>query len=763
MRTIFRIAKNEFYTLFYSPIAWFILIIFSFQIYSGFTSLLGYYADTVSLGRSIAPNTTIDLFLRGAGAPLRAVTSYLYLYVPLLSMGLISQEFNNGTIKLLFSSPVTGTQIILGKFLSMMFYGLFLMAILFVLLIVSEFLVPNLFTPTVLTGFLGIYLLFCTYVAIGLFMSTLTSYQMIAALGTLTILSVLNFVGDLGQNIDFVRDISFWLSISGRAEQFLWGLICSEDIIYFVIVTILFIVLSIIRLESDRQNNTKLVKAAKYTGAIVLCLLIGYVTSRPVFKLYYDATENKQHTLTPNSQEILSKIKGDLTITTYVNLMDKNHAYNGFPKNWNNDKKKFEQYIRFKPELQMNYILFYDTIPGQGMTLESMQEEVDKIIVLNDLNPKKILTPKEIREVIDLRSEENKFVRLIETDNGKKTYLRMYDDTRRYPGESEISVALKTLIEKRPLVAFIAGHNERSVDLGGDVNYLKFSKILSQRESLINQGFDPISLYIKNGEIPSEVDILVIADPQIPYSPDELQAVNKYIERGGNLIIAGEPRRSGIVNEITKSLGLGIIPGTLVHTTGDNRPDLLFVPITAESSSISAGLGRISSLGGRVSMPSAGGIGIIEDKGYKITPLVATENVGYWNELETTNFSNEVPVLNPSIGEYEGSIPTALALLKKTGDKEQKIIVLGDADFLSNAELSINRTDQSANWAFIVNSFKWLADDKFPIDVSRPNSTDNDIKITPQSHALLTIALKWVVPGLLLLVAIGVWIKRRRQ
>ncbi len=60
--------------------------------------------------------------------------------------------------------------------------------ILVVPLIISEILVPDLFTPTVLVGILGVYLLFCTYAAIGLFMSTLTSYQIIAALGTLTAL-----------------------------------------------------------------------------------------------------------------------------------------------------------------------------------------------------------------------------------------------------------------------------------------------------------------------------------------------------------------------------------------------------------------------------------------------------------------------------------------------------------------------------------------------------------------------------------------------
>ena len=748
MKTTFRIARNELCTLFYSPIAWLILIIFSFQVYSAFAQLLGFYADSISLGQNqFRGGITLDLFIRGAGAPFQTVTSYLFLYIPLLTMGLISQELSGGTIKLLFSSPVSGLQIVMGKFISMMAYGLLLIAVLLVVpLVISEILVPNLFTPTVLVGILGVYLLFCTYAAIGLFMSALTSYQMIAALGTLTMLSVLNFIGEIGQNIDFVRDISYWLSISGRVNKFLWGLICSEDFIYFIIVTLMFIGLSVLKLESGRQNNTKLVKAAKYVGFVVVCLLIGYATSRPVFKVYYDATENKQHTLTPNSQKILSQIKGGLTMTTYVNLMDQMAPY-GYPGNRNNDKRNFEKYIRFKPEMKQKYVFFYDSVAGSKVTKEEMLKQVEKATVVYSLNPKKILNPQQIHKIIDLRQEENRFVRVIETEGGKKAFLRMFEDGSRYPGENEISIAFKSFMVKKPLVAFVTGHNERSVHLDGDLNYRKFSTILPQRESLVNQGFEPISLPITDVGIPEDVDILVIADPQTAFSPEESSLIYKYIERGGNMIIAGEPRRSNIVNGIINQLGISMIPGTLVNVSGSDRPDLLFVPVTPQSSTISPELGRIASLGGKIAMPSAGGLGIVEDKGYEVVPLVVTESSGYWSELQTTNFANETPSLNPSKGENEGAIPTVLALSKKVGNKEQKIIVMGDADCISNAELSINRDKRSANWAYILNAFKWLSNDEYPIDISRPASSDDKIEITPAISSVISVVLKWVVPG----------------
>jgi len=69
--------------------------------------------------------------------------------------------------------------------------------------------VKNLDIPLILSGLLGIYLVLCAYSAIGLFMSTLTSYQIVAAVGTLVILTCLNFVGGLWQDIPVVQEITW--------------------------------------------------------------------------------------------------------------------------------------------------------------------------------------------------------------------------------------------------------------------------------------------------------------------------------------------------------------------------------------------------------------------------------------------------------------------------------------------------------------------------------------------------------------------------
>lgn len=94
------------------------------------------------------------------------------------------------------------------------------------------------------------------------------------------------FIGDVGQSISFVRDITYWLSISGRTYPFLSGMICSEDILYFIIVISLFIILSIMRLQSARKRKSKVVTFARYFAVIGGALFIGYLTSLPISKFY---------------------------------------------------------------------------------------------------------------------------------------------------------------------------------------------------------------------------------------------------------------------------------------------------------------------------------------------------------------------------------------------------------------------------------------------------------------------------------------------
>ena len=152
MRTIIRIAKTELRVLFYSPIAWLILVIFAFQIGMQITEGFDYLLKIKLMGKS-ASNLTKFLLTGGMGA-FSTVLSELYLYIPLLTMGLMSRELSSGLIKLLYSSPLSNRQIIFGKYISMMVYGLVLMGILFICSIFVAFSIKSPDIPLIFTAFI---------------------------------------------------------------------------------------------------------------------------------------------------------------------------------------------------------------------------------------------------------------------------------------------------------------------------------------------------------------------------------------------------------------------------------------------------------------------------------------------------------------------------------------------------------------------------------------------------------------------------------
>ncbi len=322
MRKIFKIALTELYTLFYSPIAWLILIIFTVQACMTYFRLVDIMLMQ-QFSRPLWYSIAKEMYTGSLGL-FPNMLVHLYLYIPLLTMGLMSREYSSGSIKLLYSSPVSSVQIIFGKFLSMMIYSFILVGILFLFVGFTAWNVPSFDMSLALSGLLGIYLVICSYAAIGLFMSSLTSYQVVAAVATLGALAFLNYVGRIGQEIPFVRDITYWLSISGRSDELINGLISSEDVFYFLIVIGLFLTLSIMVILSGKCKLSKSMAFTRYAGVIVLAMLLGYVTSRPGLQCSYDASLIKQNSLNPVSQEIMEKMEGGLTITTYVNLLEGN-------------------------------------------------------------------------------------------------------------------------------------------------------------------------------------------------------------------------------------------------------------------------------------------------------------------------------------------------------------------------------------------------------------------------------------------------------
>ncbi len=763
MKTIFRLAKTELRILFCSPVSWLILVIFAFQAGLNFSENFGGQLKRLALEYGLG-EVTMQTFAGYTGL-LVSMVNNLYLYIPLITMGLMSRELSSGSIKFLYSSPITTTQIILGKYLSILIYGFILMMILLIYVFFGYFTIENMDLPYVLTGVLGLYLLTCAYAAIGLFMSSITSYQVVAAMGTLAILAVLNFIGDVGQSISFVRDITYWLSISGRTYPFLSGMICSEDILYFIIVISLFIILSIMRLQSARKRKSKVVTFARYFAVIGGALFIGYLTSLPISKFYYDATALKKNTLTPGSQEVVEKLEGGLTITTYVNILDENYG-SALPDQLKNDFARFEQYVRFKPEIKMKYVYYYapsvqPSFPGRFEELQE-KERAEKICKIMDLDFDMFLSPEEIDQLVDLRAEGYRFVRVLERENGQKTILRLYNDMMKHPSETEITTALKRFLVPAPRIAFLTGHGERSVNSSGDRYYYTFAKSIYFRQSLINQGFDAFELSIKEHEIPEDVNILIIADMRTPLSPEEMEKLKHYIERGGNLFILGEPNRQEAMNPILGEFGVKLMPGTLVQQNPDYLPSIITAQLTDQAAAQSLSYAQLKGWGGTIVMPDASPLQYETNKGYSIKPIAVTRPRGSWNELETTDFLDGKLSLNEAIGEKEQSYPVVLSLTRANGGKEQRIVITGDADCISNAELANGRNGMFAiNFNFISETFKWLSYGEFPIDTSRPQAIDNGLRVTRKIEPWMNLFALGIIPFLLAFTGFTIWYKRK--
>ena len=763
MKSVFNIARAELQTLFYSPVAWLIIIIFTFQVSMGFSTTLEGWQQYFAQGYK-SPGISMDLFANQLSGLFTQVLSYLYLYIPLLTMGLMSREFASGSIKLLYSSPVTDAQIILGKYLSMMLYALILIAILLVYVVAGWIFIPDFELPAILMGVLGVYLLICAYSAIGLFMSSLTSYQVVAAMGTLAVLAVLNYVGGLWQDIEFVRDITYWLSISGRANNFLLGLFCTEDFLYFIIVVTLFLMLTIIRLTSVRQKNRASASLWKYASAIAMTILLGYATSRPTLMKYYDATSTKFNTLTPNSQKVIEKLRGDLTITTYTNILDDSHLWLAQPVAVNIDLARFKQYTRFKPEIKTKYVYYYDTLNNPGLDRRypglTDKQRMQKITDIYKINEKLIRSPEEIRKEIDLSGEGNLFVRSIRRGSGEQTFLRVFDDQAVLPTETEITAALKRLTMDIPKIGFLHGQGERDNHKLGDRNYNRFAQDKPFRYSLVNQGFDATDVTL-DSEIPKDVNIIVIADMRSELTVHQKENLDKYIARGGNLLIAGDAGRQRVMDELVQPFGVRFVPGILVNPNENFQADFIISKPTREADTLSYIYGQMDKRKVVVTMPGAVGLDYSTDKGFDVTPLFVSDSSS-WNEVETTNFIDDTARLNPAAGEVQKSYATGLALSRKIAGKTQKIIVLGDADCIGNGEISIGRNGvRAANYSVITGAFYWMSDNELPIDVRRPSPTDDKLSLDKKSLFNLKIVLMWVWPGLLALCAILIWVRRR--
>ena len=230
--------KREVQSYFLSPLAY--IFIGAFMVVAG----IMFTANNV-MAMSVSFSNTLS-----------SMTFVFMLLVPLLTMKLLSEDRKSKTDQLLLTSPVSVFSIVLGKYLAAItvFVATLILSLVFPI-ILSIFGMPAL--GEIIAGYLGFFLMGCALIAVGVFISSITESQVIAALVTFFVL-LLMWIGNVALSLISNRilvSVLEWFLVYSRINSFVLGLLSIPHIVYFISFSFVFLFLAVRSTERRRWSE----------------------------------------------------------------------------------------------------------------------------------------------------------------------------------------------------------------------------------------------------------------------------------------------------------------------------------------------------------------------------------------------------------------------------------------------------------------------------------------------------------------------------
>jgi ABC-2 type transport system permease protein len=258
MTNILAIAHKELKSYFASPIAYIVLGLFALVYGYFYIVMLQYFVRTSMqmaaqgpMGGQQPMNINQDL-LRPVVQNLTVVMLFL---LPMITMRTYSEEKRSGTIELLLTSPLSDLEIIMGKFLGAMGLYAAMLAVTIPHILVL-FVYGNPEWKPIMTSYLGLLLMGGCFVSLGLFISSLTKNQIVAAaitFSTFLMLWVINWIGSFSSG--WISDVTAYLSIIEHLDDFTKGVIDTSHLIYYVSFIAFGLFLTAKSVDSERWRG----------------------------------------------------------------------------------------------------------------------------------------------------------------------------------------------------------------------------------------------------------------------------------------------------------------------------------------------------------------------------------------------------------------------------------------------------------------------------------------------------------------------------
>lgn len=408
----------------------------------------------------------------------------------------------------------------------------------------------------------------------------------------------------------------------------------------------------------------------------------------------WDWSDNARNSLSPGSVQILEKLESPLRITAFVP---------GEPRLRRQISGIVERYRRHRPDISLAFV---DPSRNPALTRELG-----------------------IRVSGEMRLEYQ----------GRSELLREID-------EQNLGNAIQRLLQREERwIVSLEGHGERRLDSQANHDLGLFGDQLRRKGykvQTLNLAAEPL--------VPANTALLVIASPQHPYLEAETRLLLDYIEEGGNLLWLMEPDAPRGLEPISNAIGARVLPGILVDANaaslGLDDPTMALVPRYPEHPATRSF--DLTSL-----FPQAAAIEAVDYGDWEAAPLLSTLP-NSWNE--TGSIQGQIS-RNPELGEQAGPLPLGIAFTREHKGRQQRVMVIGDGDFLSNTFLG-----NGGNLDLGLNLVRWLSREERLMDIPSRISPDRTFDLTPAAGTLIGLVFLILLPAGLLLTGALIWWRRRR-
>jgi ABC-type uncharacterized transport system involved in gliding motility auxiliary subunit len=262
---------------------------------------------------------------------------------------------------------------------------------------------------------------------------------------------------------------------------------------------------------------------------------------------------------------------------------------------------------------------------------------------------------------------------------------------------------------------------------------------------------------VQSSSIPDNTDVLILASPKVPMLPGEIELLREYLERGGNLLWLADPEQAVDGLELLEDqLPIEFLPGIIVDPNsqlmGLDRVDFALVgeyprhPITQNLSSLSV-------------FPQAQAIEFSGDELWQLQVFLQSDEHS-WNE--TGELRGEI-FKGDDEDESSGPLNIGLTLARSIqGDDgelfEQRVVIIGDADFVSNRYLG-----NGSNLDIGLNLVNWLSHDDKLIAINPRPAPDTRLELSQPEQLAIALIFLLALPLGLLASGLRIWLKRRNR